>query len=153
MEIKKQVLRHFIDAEESLNMFIKPVFCMGLSDWGCYIIDNKNLTKKQKRMADALTNISYNETLDGICERFLISKETLYNWLSEENFRRYMDLILNGKTFSAMNSVWKSLLKQCDEGNIQAIKLYFELNGKYKGERNTNENSNFIQIIDDIPKL
>lgn len=114
----------------------------------------KGLTKKQKMTADALTNISYEGTLDDICEDFSISKDTLYQWLAEEEFRSYMDLILNGKTFSAMTGVWKSLLNQCAEGNIQAIKLYFELKGKYKGEKGAakEEEKKVIEIIDDIPK-
>ncbi len=103
--------------------------------------------------ADALTNISYEGTLEDICQDFSISKDTLYQWLAEEEFRSYMDLILSGKTLSAMTSVWKSLLNQCAEGNIQAIKLYFELKGKYKGEKSLVKADNrVIEIIDDIPK-
>ena len=113
----------------------------------------KGLTKKQKMTADALTNISYEGTLEDICQDFSISKDTLYQWLAEEEFRSYMDLILSGKTLSAMTSVWKSLLNQCAEGNIQAIKLYFELKGKYKGEKSSVKADNrVIEIIDDIPK-
>ena len=105
--------------------------------------------------ADALTDISYDGTLEDICQSFNINTETLYTWLADENFRQYMDLILNGKTFSAMTGVWKSLLNQCAEGNIQAIKLYFELKGKYKNEKSLSTAENkpaMIQIIDDIPK-
>ena len=106
-------------------------------------------------VADALTDISYDGTLEDICLQYGITAETLYTWLAEESFRQYMDLILNGKTFSAMTGVWKSLLNQCAEGNIQAIKLYFELKGKYKNEKSLAEAQSkppMIQIIDDIPK-
>lgn len=110
------------------------------------------MTKKQKLAADALTNIGYEGTLEDICLEFDIAKETLYGWLSDERFREYMDMVLNGRTFSAMTGVWKSLLDQCGEGNIQAIKLYFELKGKYRGEK-TVVSDTAIQIIDDIPKV
>ena len=112
------------------------------------------MTKKQKKVADALTNIESNGSLDDICEEYAISRETLYQWLSEDLFRKYMDMVLNGKTFTAMTEVWRSLLNQCGEGNIQAIKLYFELNGKYKGEKGSikAEAKSIVQIIDDIPR-
>ncbi len=106
-------------------------------------------------VADALTDISNDGTLEDICLQYSITADMLYTWLAEDSFRQYMDLILNGKTFSAMTGVWKSLLNQCAEGNIQAIKLYFELKGKYKNDKSLTEAQSkpaMIQIIDDIPK-
>ena len=138
-------------------MCIKPVFYLLKNlnfKWGVKI-SIKKLTKKQKTVADALTDISYDGTLEDICCQYDITTDTLYTWLAEDIFRKYMDLILNGKTFSAMTGVWKSLLNQCAEGNIQAIKLYFELKGKYKNEKSMTVGENkpaLVQIIDDIPK-
>jgi len=117
-------------------------------------IITEELTKKQKRVADALTDIESDGSLDDVCNEYGIGRDVLYEWLGNEKFREYMDMVLNGKTFSAMTEVWRSLLNQCGEGNIQAIKLYFELNGKYKGEKSAikTEAKSMVQIIDDIPR-
>ena len=39
--------------------------------------------------------------------------------------------LINRYTDGEVGSVWKALLKKCKSGDIQAIKLYFELKGKY----------------------
>ena len=44
------------------------------------------------------------------------------------------------------NRIWKVLVEQCMEGNLQAIKLYFELQGRKGGEALEQA----VQIIDDL---
>ena len=56
----------------------------------------------------------------------------VYDWIGDDNFRSYVDELIDKYTDSELSRVWKALMKLIDKGDFQAIKLYFELKGKYK---------------------
>ncbi|MCI1930279.1 MAG: phBC6A51 family helix-turn-helix protein [Clostridia bacterium] len=111
----------------------------------------KKINSKQKKTAEILVGDSFNTDLTNICETAGISLNTLYQWLGTEEFRKYLDCLVDKVTIGEVASVWKSLLEQCIKGNVQAIKLYFELKNKYKQDTNVAA-MNLVQILDDIPK-
>lgn len=87
---------------------------------------NKTLTPKQRRMAEALINPEFDGTITELCEQMGVPRRTYYNWLDNPAFQEYMSSLIDKYADSELANVWKSLIEQCNRGNIKAIKLYFE---------------------------
>lgn len=92
------------------------------------------LSPKQIQMAEMLANPE-NEyaTVSEMCRKINISRNTYYTkWLRDEAFTSYVDELIARYTDAELASVWRALIKQCTAGNVNAIKLFFELKGKYR---------------------
>jgi AcrR family transcriptional regulator len=80
-------------------------------------------------------------TITELCEEVGVPRRTLYNWLGDEAFCAEVNRLIDRYTDSELSRVWKSLMRLIDKGDLQAIKLYFELKGKYKAGVGTNHTS------------
>ena len=56
-----------------------------------------------------------------------ISSRTFYAWMKDSRFISYLNSLIDEYTNSELYEVWKALLLQCKRGNVQAIKLFFEM--------------------------
>jgi len=105
-----------------------------------------DLTKKQINAIDLFVNpkvTSITETAD----KAGVARKTIYTWLDDENFNE----VLNEKIDKFVNSqtagVWKSLIANAIDGDTRAIKLFFEMQGKYKDRKEiTGKNGGAIEI-------
>lgn len=88
--------------------------------------------KKQREAAEMLANPDISVNKSEIAERVGVGRSTLYRWLKDSKFIKYVDSLIDSYTDAELGTVWKALIKRCAEGDTQAIKLYFELKGKYK---------------------
>lgn len=79
-----------------------------------------------------LANPDFRGTITELCGIIGVPRRTLYNWLGDDSFRAEVDGLIERYTDSELSRVWKALMKLVDKGNLNAIKLYFELKGKYK---------------------
>lgn len=95
-------------------------------------IDKLGLTVKQRKAAELLANPQEQQTITDLCKAIHISRQTFYTWLDREEFRAYAERLIDRNSDSALGGVWKALIGKCLKGDTQAIKLYFELKGKYK---------------------
>lgn len=108
-------------------------------------------TARQLKIAEALANPEFNMSKSQLAKHVGVSRSTLYRILKNKDFLDYVSSLIDIYTDIELSDVWKALLIRCKCGDIQAIKLYFELKGKYKQEIRHDVNAQ-IQIIDDIPK-
>lgn len=60
--------------------------------------------------------------------------------MKNENFINYMNSQVDKYTDGELADIWKALLRKCKLGDTAAIKLYFELKGKYKTNIEVNAN-------------
>lgn len=104
--------------------------------------DKTGLNRKQVRAAEMLSNPDFDGTITQLCREVGVARSTLYDWLNKDEFRKYIDNLIEKYTDSELSRVWKKLMKRIDDGDIAAIKLYFELKGKYKQGVGTNKNDN-----------
>lgn len=95
------------------------------------------LTGKRRKAAEMLANPEFRGTITELCNTIGVPRRTLYNWLGDDAFRSEVDGLIERYTDSELSRVWKSLMRLIDKGNLNAIKLYFELKGKYKAENIT----------------
>ena len=94
------------------------------------------LTKKQREAAEMLANPDISCTKTRLCETVGVSRSGFYKWLKDSLIDTYTD--------AELGSVWKALVHRCVIGDVQAIKLYFELKGKYKQQIEHSGNSDFV---------
>lgn len=90
------------------------------------------LDGKKRQLADLLTNPDCRATITEICEKVGIARSTFYDWLTSEKFTKMLDDKINSFANSELTNVWKALIAKCKTGDVQAIKLYFEMVNKYK---------------------
>jgi|GEM_PF-891699 len=114
-------------------------------------VSTKKINSKQKKAAEILVGNSFDGDLETVCQKAGISTNLFYQWLENEEFRRYIEALTGKAAAGKIPEVWKSLLEQCVKGNVQAIKLYFDLKEKY-GDDTKAEAEELIRILDDIPK-
>lgn len=86
----------------------------------------KTLSAKQRKMAEALMNPEFDGTITELCEQFGVPRRTYYNWLDNSEFQKYMSELIEKYADSELANVWKALIEQCTQGNVKAMKLYFE---------------------------
>lgn len=82
---------------------------------------------KQMKMVELLINPEDRRTKTDKCIEVDITMKTLWQWMKDERFVNYMNGRLSLYTDGELSEVWKALICQCKRGNIQAIKLFFEM--------------------------
>lgn len=87
---------------------------------------------KKLRAAQMLASPDFNGTVTSMLEELDIPRTTFYRWMGESDYLSYINSLVEKYSDSELAAVWKALIKECKVGNIQAIKLYFELKGKYR---------------------
>lgn len=105
------------------------------------------LTPKQRKVAEMLVDPGFTGTITELCGQLGVPRRTFYRWRDDPVFCGYVDSLIDKYSESELASVWKSLIRKCLEGNVQALRLFFELKGKF--DRN-NQQDGGVQIIDDV---
>lgn len=88
---------------------------------------------KKKKMAEMLANPAEYKNDRAIYHALGISHDTFYRWLRDDGeITQYAAYLIEKYTDKELGSVWAALIRRCKAGDVRAIKLYFELKGKYK---------------------
>lgn len=109
---------------------------------------NTALTPKQRRVAEKLADPEFSGTVTALCQECNVPRTTFYRWMANPAFLQYMEGLIERYTDGALAEVWKSLVKACTQGSVPAMRLFFELKGRFKGEREAPPDKPVI--IDDI---
>lgn len=103
------------------------------------------LNTKQIKLAETLANPEFRGNITELCSLCGVARSTFYKWMDHPAFRAYLDNLIHKYTDSELSTVWRALIKRCSTGDVQAIRLYFELRDKGKSD-----NESGVQIIDDL---
>ncbi|MBQ8824184.1 MAG: hypothetical protein IJZ64_03030, partial [Ruminococcus sp.] len=76
-----------------------------------------------------------------IAEKAGVTPRTLYRWLRNPDFVAIVNSIVSQYADAELSMVWKALCKRIQDGDIQAIKLYFELRERGLQSKKTDEQS------------
>lgn len=90
------------------------------------------LTQKQRDAAEMLASPEFKGTVTELCKKIDVSRKTYYDWMDNELFVQYVDGLIDKYSDSELMTVWKALITKVKLGDTSAIKLYFEVKGKYK---------------------
>ena len=82
--------------------------------------------------AELLANPDFSGTKEEIARETGVSRATLYRWLRNPDFVALVNQLVAQYADAELAMVWKSLCKQIQAGNLQAIRLYFELRERGK---------------------
>lgn len=82
-------------------------------------------------MAELLLNPDDRRTKGQKMQEVGVPERTFYRWMKDPRYIEYINKQLDRYTDGELVEVWKSLLNQAKRGNIQAIKLFFELKKLY----------------------
>ncbi len=92
---------------------------------------HSGLSAKQIKAAEMLANPELDSNRSAIIKKVGVSRSTFYDWLKDTTFTSYVCELIDAYTDADYSAVWKALIERCKRGDVQAIKLYFELKGKY----------------------
>lgn len=106
---------------------------------------------KKRKMAEMLANPEFDGNISKLCDEIGVARSTFYRWLDESDFKGYLDYLVEKYSDSELANAWRALIKKANSGNVEALKLYFELKGKYKKEIAIDGGVVFISGEDDIP--
>ncbi|WP_419505184.1 phBC6A51 family helix-turn-helix protein [Allofournierella sp.] len=109
--------------------------------------DKTGLTAKQRKIAETLVNPDFSGTVTSLCAQYNVARSTLYRWLEKAEFRNYLEGLVNQYANSELATVWKALIRRCAIGDVQAIRLYFDLRDRAHGVHDSG-----VKIVDDIPE-
>lgn len=70
-------------------------------------------------------------TKTAMAEKLGISRQSLYKYLDRRDVRDYTRQLVEYFTDGELSNVWKSLVNTCKKGNVNAIRLYFEMKRMY----------------------
>lgn len=120
------------------------------------------LTQKQRKLAEAIANPDFNGTITSVCEKCNVARSTFYKWMELDDFCAYLEHLVSKFADSELAAVWKALIARCKKGDVQAMKLYFELREKARTPL-SNGGNNLLEAItantaeeintDDIPEI
>lgn len=87
---------------------------------------------RQVEIAQLLLNPEDRRTKKAKIESVGLPERTFYRWLADERFTNYLNSQLEIFTNSELVEVWHALTAQAKRGNVQAIKLFFEMKNLYR---------------------
>ena len=109
-----------------------------------------NVKGKKRKMAELLVNPDCDLTVTEMCKQLNVSRSSFYIWQQEADFKRYLEFLIENYTDSELANAWKALVKKANSGNVEALKLFFELKGKYKQEFTLNQGVVFISVENEM---
>lgn len=77
--------------------------------------------------AELLANPDFSGTKEDIAREVGVTRQTLYRWLRNPDFVALVNNLVSQYADAELAMVWKSLCKRIQNGDMQAIRLYFEL--------------------------
>jgi AcrR family transcriptional regulator len=98
------------------------------------------LTGKQIEVARILADPSETRTIKAICESIGLPRRTFYNWYGRKEFVDFVNSLVEKYTDAELSGVWGALARKAKTGDTHAMKLFFELKGKYKQIQEINHN-------------
>jgi acyl-CoA-binding protein len=98
------------------------------------------LTRKQIEIAQILADPSETRTIKAICESIELPRRTFYNWYGRKEFVDYVSSLVEKYTDAELSKVWGALARKAATGDTHAMKLFFEMKGKYKSVQEINHN-------------
>jgi acyl-CoA-binding protein len=105
------------------------------------------LTGKQIEVAQILADPSETRTIKAICESISLPRRTFYNWVGRKEFIEFVNSLVEKYTDAELAKVWGALARKAATGDTHAMKLFFEMKGRYK--QITEVNHKFDDLSDE----
>lgn len=90
-------------------------------------VDKSKITGKKREVIETLCSPDFQGTVTELCAQVGVSRQGFYKWMRDPTFLAAMADEVKRYTDSELPRVWKSLLRRCDNGDVKAIRLFFEI--------------------------
>lgn len=104
------------------------------------------LTDKQLAVAMTLLNVADNRSLTTKLESLGVKSTTYHGWTKSKVFMDFMNQQAEEMFGSAMPMAHKALINKVMAGDVRAMKLYYEMTGRWNGQQ-SQETANVKMII------
>ena len=91
------------------------------------------LKPKQLKMVQTLADPGFTGTVTELCAQIGVARSTFYDWMGQEQFKACLTDFIGKYADSELAAVWKALIRKCTDGDVQAIKLYFDVRERGAG--------------------
>lgn len=108
--------------------------------------NDSRLSDKQLAVAMTLLNPMDQRSLGAKLKSLGVLPATYHGWTKSKNFSEFMASQAEEMFGSGMPIAHASLLKKVIEGDVRAIKLYYEMSGRYS-RQNDQSNQNFTLLV------
>lgn len=89
--------------------------------------ENTVIDARMVMAAELLANPDFSGTKEDIAREAGVTRQTLYRWLRNPDFVSLVNSLVSQYADAELAMVWKSLCRRIQSGDMQAIRLYFEL--------------------------
>lgn len=103
-------------------------------------------TMKQQKTAIALATPD-TRSITEAAKLAGVDRGTIYNYFKDENFKNYLQQIIDQYTDGHLGTIWGALVRKAETGDVNAIKLFFEMKGKYRQEVKLSGELNFVNWL------
>lgn len=100
------------------------------------------LSDDQIRMAHILADPSEKGTIENKCQKAGVSRATFYRWMKDRQFVQYVNSLIDTYTDTQLAEVWRALINLAKKGDLAAIRMFFEMKGKYVEKKSIEANVN-----------
>jgi len=114
-------------AEERRNPVEETDICAGSSS------EQYGITDRQADVAYAM--VRYGKPASEIIAEYGVTEEEFTAWVRDGRFSEYASSLARGFAQADAPYIWNSLLDSAKDGNIQAIKLYFDIWNKLQAAK------------------
>lgn len=99
--------------------------------------------------AECLANPDFQGTKQDIADAAGVARSTLHRWMRNPDFIKIVNELVEKYADAELGMVWKALSRKIQAGDVQAIKLYFELRQRSE-ERKIQINESKEEVQDDL---
>lgn len=96
---------------------------------------NSILDKRMVVAAECLANPDFQGTKQDIANAAGVARSTLHRWMRNPDFIKIVNELVEKYADAELGMVWKALTRRIQTGDVQAIKLYFELRQRSEEKR------------------
>ena len=89
--------------------------------------ENTVIDARMAIAAELLANPDFSGTKEDIAREAGVTRQTLYRWLRNPDFVALVNSLVSQYADAELAMVWKALCRKIQDGDMQAIRLYFEL--------------------------
>ena len=91
----------------------------------------ERLTAKQESYAERLADPKEQRSQAEIAEDLGVTRKTLYEWRKHPLFWPRVREIIDEHSDSSLAKVWNALIFKAVRGDVQAMKLFFQMRGEF----------------------
>jgi len=143
-----ETLRDALNWEGSkVAKFLKdPDVDKALENRGITLADVTLLLPEQLAVANTILDFSDNRSQKKKLEELGVTTQRYQGWLKQERFQRYMRQRAEALLGETQHEAHTSLLRNVQRGDLNSIKLYYEMTGRWSSKTAGDLNVEFILI-------